>query len=295
MRGCRPTLLPLAALLWPATGAAQEAAPEVPEAPAAESVAEPVELPDDLPPAGPQMRVVDGSQEALTLYPRGSEMPQSAYLCLPPESGFLVLRRADNERLVLGENGCNLIIEGSPEPDGPRDFMPLVVRSQGPDAARFPVGKAVSATQTICLETGSQITVLERRGALALSGPGCTSIADRTAQLVAAARDREAMQKRVRRPASRVRAGAVGAAPPPAPGRGREMMVVIRGAEASLRFYPRGSTVPVSGRICLPEGDGFLTFQRLSGGVVTYGGGGCNLAIETPPDSGDRAGAGSGP
>ncbi len=78
-------------------------------------------------------------------------------------------------------------------------------------------------------------------------------------------------------------------APPPS-------MIVIRGDENSLRWYPVGRRVRLNARICLPADARYITFQRIDGGTVTYGGGGCNVAIEEPPrDSDNSGGTGSGP
>ncbi|GAA4642420.1 hypothetical protein GCM10023115_05630 [Pontixanthobacter gangjinensis] len=62
-------------------------------------------------------------------------------------------------------------------------------------------------------------------------------------------------------------------------------MVVLRGSANAIALYPKGRIVAVSGRICLPSYVRFLTFQRLSGGLVTYGGGGCNKRVEEPANA----------
>lgn len=73
-------------------------------------------------------------------------------------------------------------------------------------------------------------------------------------------------------------------------------MVAVRGSVNALVWYPLGSRVPVDARICLPAGARYITFQRIDGGTVTYGGGGCNKRIAEPPRSqSSREGAGSGP
>lgn len=79
---------------------------------------------------------------------------------------------------------------------------------------------------------------------------------------------------------------------PPRP----ESMIVVRGSDLALAFYPKGRKVAVGAEICLPAGDQYLTFQRSSGGTITYGGGGCNKLADDPttPDD-ESAGAGSGP
>ncbi|MCR2832378.1 hypothetical protein [Parerythrobacter lacustris] len=74
-------------------------------------------------------------------------------------------------------------------------------------------------------------------------------------------------------------------------------MVVTRGSGDALKKseYAIGSKVPLNQQVCLPKKSGYLTFQRSSGGTVTYGGGGCNKVVKEPPDATGRAGAGSGP
>jgi len=75
-----------------------------------------------------------------------------------------------------------------------------------------------------------------------------------------------------------------------------ESMFVIRGSSLALGFYPKGSEVAVDSQICLPDGDEYLTFQRASGGTITYGSGGCNQRADDPTTAADEsAGAGSGP
>ena len=77
---------------------------------------------------------------------------------------------------------------------------------------------------------------------------------------------------------------------PPTP-----MMVVIRGSDEALRWYPKGREVRVGAKICLPATSRYITFQRLDGGTVTYGGGGCNQVITEPPrDSKNSAGTSGG-
>jgi len=73
-------------------------------------------------------------------------------------------------------------------------------------------------------------------------------------------------------------------------------MFVIRGSTLALGFYPKGSEVALGAQICLPDGEEYLTFQRSSGGTITYGSGGCNQRADDPNTAADEsAGAGSGP
>jgi hypothetical protein len=72
-------------------------------------------------------------------------------------------------------------------------------------------------------------------------------------------------------------------------------MIVIRGSANALVWYPKGRRVAQDARICLPAGARYITFQKTTGGTVTYGGGGCNKVVKEPPDATGRAGAGSGP
>ena len=74
-------------------------------------------------------------------------------------------------------------------------------------------------------------------------------------------------------------------------------MMVLRGSANAIALYPKGRIVSVNGRICLPSYVRFLTFQRRAGGLVTYGGGGCNKRIEEPSnaETANAAGVWSGP
>lgn len=74
-------------------------------------------------------------------------------------------------------------------------------------------------------------------------------------------------------------------------------MMVLRGSANAIALYPKGRVVAVDGRICLPASAKFLTFQRRDGGLVTYGGGGCNKSVKEPSNAGQTDGQGvwSGP
>ncbi|MCP5384799.1 MAG: hypothetical protein H6920_00605 [Sphingomonadaceae bacterium] len=72
-------------------------------------------------------------------------------------------------------------------------------------------------------------------------------------------------------------------------------MSVVRGSPNALAWYPLGRIVAVDAKICLPANARFVTFQKMDGGLVTYGGGGCNKLIREPPPSGQRGGGWEGP
>nr|WP_137677135.1 hypothetical protein [Parerythrobacter lutipelagi] len=84
--------------------------------------------------------------------------------------------------------------------------------------------------------------------------------------------------------------------PPPPPPPMAEMpppqapqMQVVRGSADAVRWYPIGRIVPVSGRICFPTNVRFITFERLDGGgLITYGGEGCNQRVSAPPKGPDE-------
>ncbi|MEZ5692542.1 MAG: hypothetical protein R3D99_01565 [Altererythrobacter sp.] len=289
-------VLALAALLsLPATALAQDDTPPV-EEPLGEIVL------DDLPPPGRQMIVTTSEGQAADFYPAATILPETAWVCVPEGGGAVTFRRADGSALVVVAGECAGGEPAAP-PDGEGDETPgttpdeegdagpvVVLRSSGPDTARFPPGMRLPLDQRVCIREASQVTILASGGTRVLNGPGCFMLDSSGPQpQIAAMRPPVGASTgggggRPMRP----RTGAVRGAPP-------AYMRVIRGSKLGLAFYPVGSRLATTGRICLPPNAGHLTFQREAGGLVTYGDGGCNKVIPEPkPGEGD-AGAGSGP
>lgn len=84
----------------------------------------------------------------------------------------------------------------------------VVVKSSGPSAATYPVGKKVSDTATITLKAGDSITVLTAKGTRVMKGAGTFKVGDQPK----ATRGRFAALTR-KRAARRVRTGAVRGGP----------------------------------------------------------------------------------
>lgn len=174
--------------------------------------------------------------------------------------------------------GCYAVPEAVPEAGG------LVVESSGPSAKGYPSGLQLSATNRIILKPGDTVRVLTRSGLRTFSGPGTYLFPGTPASQTKFAY--------LTSPRTRVRSGAIRGGPDgPQPG---PRMLVIRGDPVALGWYGLGRRLPVAARVCLPPNAQFLTLQRTDGGLVTYGGGGCNKAA-VEPDTGDgETGAGRG-
>jgi len=288
------------------------------------------------PPNEPMMVVQAGEGQALELYPEGQVFPESAYICLPEESGFLAFLKADGELYVLTEGGCNvsisepvtadpseeelesplaadaeLLSDVSPDPASQSDAgsdevvadqppahsvraerstprnrarEALIVKSVGPDAETYPVGSRASR---ICLEETSKVTVVTAEGTRVISGPGCSQAVPRGISRRFAARRMQHLMgpQAVRATTARSARNAPS-----------EQLIVIRGSELSLAFYPVGSRLAANARLCLPAEAGFITLQRTSGGTITYGDDGCNKRADDPTTAADESlGVGSGP
>lgn len=251
-----------------------------------------------LDPPGPEMRVALSQGEARHLYPVGATLPETAWVCLPESGGLLVLVRPDGEQLILAGGECaggpveNAAPIATPA-DSPRPSSnPVrdpgeergwsVVAASGPDAARFPVGSPLPFGEELCLEAASRVVLDYGGGNVLFSGPGCTPAVPPPPV--------ESMG-----PTRGLIGGLLGgtdsafAPAPPA------YMLVIRGSRTGLAYYPAGSRVRTNSRICLPPNAGHLTFQKEAGGLVTYGGGGCNRSIAEPDPGVGREGGGNGP
>ncbi|WP_225204621.1 hypothetical protein [Novosphingobium huizhouense] len=87
----------------------------------------------------------------------------------------------------------------------------VVVRSTGPSAAQYPMGKKLPASATLALKAGDHVTVIDRSGTRVLNGPGAFPVT------AAVSRDQAstlAMAQMATAPGgARVRTGAVRGAP----------------------------------------------------------------------------------
>lgn len=246
---------------------------------------------------GPEMRVTLSQGEAARLYPLGTTLPETAWVCLPENGGLLVLVRASGEQLILSGEEC----AGGPVGDGamaapavdPALPVPVpgpdpvegrgwtVIAASGPDAVRFPPGSRLPFGTKLCLEDGSRVLLDYGDGNMLFAGPGCNpAVPPLPFEYMGQIGGLIGMPGGTRAPVLR------GSAP--------AYMLVIRGSRTGLAYYPVGSRVRTNGRICLPPNAGYLTFQKESGGLVTYGDGGCNRAIVEPDPGDDATGAGNG-
>jgi hypothetical protein len=118
----------------------------------------------------------------------------------------------------------------------------VVVKSSGPSAVSYPVGKKLDDAASITLKTGDSITVLTDSGTRVITGPGTHRVGARGASK----RTTFAMLTR-QRSGARVRTGAV------------------RGGPAGAASNPNLWNVDTSqaGKICLPGSDA-ITFWRPS-------------------------------
>jgi len=162
----------------------------------------------------------------------------------------------------------------------------VVVRSSGPDATAFPAGRRLDPRSRICLREGSRLTILSSGRTRVMAGPGCHRAATR-----GPSRSARISAFIAPRSGPRARTGTIrgGEAVPAA------ALIVIRGSQRSLAFYPVGSRLADGARLCLPTQAGFITLQRTTGGTVTYGDDGCNRVIEEPESRGESSGVGNGP
>lgn len=263
------------------------------------SFAEPGEIDlATLDPPGPEMRVTLSQGEARRLYPVGTTLPETAWVCLPENGGLLVLVRPSGEQLIVSGGECaggpiedTPILANSAGPSEPSSDPGVdpgegegwsVFAASGPDAARFPVDSRLPFGGKLCLEEGSRVVLDYGSSNVMFSGPGCNAAVPPPPF--------EAMGQTGLLIGGLSGGTTTGFAPsPPA------YMLVIRGSRTGLAYYPVGSRVRTNGRICLPPNAGYLTFQREAGGLVTYGAGGCNRAIAEPDSGADREGGGNGP
>jgi hypothetical protein len=245
------------------------------------------------PPDEPMMIVSGGEGEAAELYPEGQVFPASAYICLPENSGFVAFELADGETRFLVGGGCNISVdEVPPNASSPMSTPPAAE----PAGADEPPVTASYTPPPVVSEDGlanNRTIAAEREAAERVAAE--RRFTELAAERATAAR-RAAQQSRLAafissRSDARARTGAIrgGASPHVA------ALIVIRGSERSLAFYPVGSRLADSARLCLPAGAGFITLQRTTGGTLTYGDGGCNRVIEEPEAQGDSSGVGNGP
>ena len=71
---------------------------------------------------------------------------------------------------------CALAIVATPAMAGP-----MVVRSTGPSAKSYPVGKPLAANATLSLKAGDAVTVLDAGGTRVLRGPGSVAVSGSSA------------------------------------------------------------------------------------------------------------------
>lgn len=111
----------------------------------------------------------------------------------------------------------------------------VVVRSSGPSASQYPVGKQVADTAKITLRAGDRITVLTDTGTSVLQGPGDFVVGE------GATRTRSRFSNLTRRGSGRVRTGAVrgagDAAPPEGPQSAPSLWFVDLGASGTICLY----------------------------------------------------------
>lgn len=172
--------------------------------------------------------------------------------------------------------GCYAIPATVPEEGG------LVVESTGPSAEQYASGTLIMATDRIMLKAGDTVSVVTRDGLRTFAGPGTWGIPRQQASRTNYA---YLVKPSPRDGSAGVRGNGAASGP---------QMLVIRGDPVALGWYAVGRRLPVASRICLPPDAQFLTLQRADGGLVTYGGGGCNRAIREPDPGLGEAGAGRG-
>lgn len=108
----------------------------------------------------------------------------------------------------------------------------IVVKSTGPSASGYPVGKKLPANARVTLRAGDKLTVLDKAGSRVLSGPGSFTLDGTVARDTGATARLAGVVGGV---APRTRTGAVrgapaaGAATKPAPGRGLWQLDVSKG------------------------------------------------------------------
>ncbi|MEE4154540.1 MAG: hypothetical protein V2I27_10310 [Erythrobacter sp.] len=129
----------------------------------------------------------------------------------------------------------------------------VVVKSSGPSAGDYPVGKKIDDEATITLKAGDSVTVLTSKGTRVMSGAGTYKVGDRPK----ATRARFAALTR-KRAANRVRTGAVrGAAPATS---GEQPM------NPNLWYVD----VSRSGPMCLYDLSAVRLWRPFSEGIATY-------------------------
>lgn len=129
----------------------------------------------------------------------------------------------------------------------------VVVKSSGPSASEYPVGKKVDDNATITLKAGDSITVLTSKGTRVMRGAGTFRVNDRPK----ATRARFAALTR-KRAANRVRTGAVrGGATSP-------------GEEAPINPNLWYVDVSQSGAMCLYDLSAVRLWRPVSEGIATY-------------------------
>ena len=151
----------------------------------------------------------------------------------------------------------------------------------------FPVGRRVTYEDEFCLtEEYSSLWIITNGGTQIFNGIGCSRLEEKPAKRVIFSQlVSNRLTSRARVGATRGSRGEKGVRPSNRP----QQMIVVRGSDMALAYYPRGRRANVSGRICLPRNAGSVTFQRSGGGLVTFGGG-CNNEIKDAPKSRDVSG-----
>jgi hypothetical protein len=128
----------------------------------------------------------------------------------------------------------------------------VIVKSSGPSAGEYPVGKKVADDATITLKAGDSITVLTADGTRVMKGAGSFKVSDNPT----ATRGRFAMLTR-KRAARRVRTGAVRGGPT---------------GEAASPTNPNLWNVDVSqsGQMCLFDLNAVRLWRPQTEGIATY-------------------------
>lgn len=130
----------------------------------------------------------------------------------------------------------------------------VVVKSSGPSAGTYPVGREVADTATITLRQGDKITVLTDNGTRVLQGPGDFKVGE------GAVRTRARFSNLSRRGSSRARTGAVRGAGDTAP--------APEGPQAAPNLWFVDLTA--SGNVCLYEFDRVRVWRPLADAPQNY-------------------------
>ncbi|WP_370191331.1 hypothetical protein [Qipengyuania sp.] len=125
----------------------------------------------------------------------------------------------------------------------------VVVKSSGPSAASYPVGKKLDDAASVTLRNGDSITVLTDSGTRVITGPGTHRVGARGASK----RTTFAMLTR-QRSGARVRTGAVRGGP--------------SGASTNPNLWNVDTSKP--GKVCLPAGDAITFWRPTAEGEETW-------------------------